>query len=106
MFITANEPAWLELGGGVRRQLVSYDDRVMMVKVAFETGASGAEHNHMHTQVTQVLSGSFEVIIAGEMQVLKTGDAFYVPPFALHSCVCLEAGTLLDVFSPVREDFL
>jgi quercetin dioxygenase-like cupin family protein len=37
---------------------------------------------------------------------LQAGDGYYVPPHALHGIVCIEAGMLIDVFSPLREDFL
>jgi quercetin dioxygenase-like cupin family protein len=35
-----------------------------------------------------------------------SGDAFYIPPNVIHGAVCLEAGVLIDVFSPMREDFI
>jgi len=38
-------------------------------------------------------------------KVLKAGDVFYVAPNLIHGAVCLEAGVLIDVFSPMREDF-
>jgi quercetin dioxygenase-like cupin family protein len=53
-----------------------------------------------------VQEGAFEVEIAGKKQVLKAGDAFYVPPNTDHGCRCIEKGVLVDVFSPMREDFL
>jgi quercetin dioxygenase-like cupin family protein len=52
-----------------------------------------------------VESGIFEVEIDGHKKILTTGDAYYIPPHVLHGCVCLEAGVLIDVFSPMREDF-
>ncbi|GGH75744.1 quercetin dioxygenase-like cupin family protein [Filimonas zeae] len=97
---------WQDMGGGVKRKIMCYDNRVMLVKVQFETGAVGALHSHFHTQISQVDSGVFEVEIAGEKKVLKAGDAFYVTPDAVHGVVCLEAGMLVDVFSPMREDFI
>lgn len=97
---------WSDLGGGVKRKIMCYDNRVMLVKVVFEKGAVGALHSHHHTQISHVDSGVFEVEIAGEKKVLKAGDAFYVTPDAIHGVVCLEAGMLVDVFSPMREDFI
>jgi len=38
--------------------------------------------------------------------VLNAGDAFYIPPNVLHGAICREAGVLIDVFSPMREDFI
>ena len=83
-----DEIKWECASPGVERQVFGYDDRVMLVKVSY------------------VESGVFELTIGGEKQLLKTGDGFYVPPNTLHGSVCLEAGVLIDVFSPHREDFL
>ena len=51
-------------------------------------------------------SGEFDVTIDGVQKRLCAGDGFYVHPHLDHGAVCLKAGVLLDVFSPVREDFL
>jgi quercetin dioxygenase-like cupin family protein len=53
-----------------------------------------------------VASGKFELTIEGEKRILEAGDGYYVAPDELHGCVCLEAGILIDTFSPVRADFL
>jgi quercetin dioxygenase-like cupin family protein len=106
LFVENNDIAWEETAPGIKRKIMSYDERLMVVKVAFEKGAIGTLHQHHHTQITHVESGSFEVEISGEKKVLKSGDAFYVPPNAVHGAVCLEDGVLIDVFSPMREDFV
>ncbi len=77
-----------------------------MVLVRFEKGAIGSLHHHRHRQVSYVESGSFEVTIEGRSEVLKQGDSFFVAPDLVHGVVALEAGCLVDVFSPAREDFL
>ena len=106
VFITGNEVNWEATAPGMKRKIMAWDERLMLVRVEFEKGGIGAQHSHYHTQITHVESGSFEVEISGEKKVLGAGDVFYVPPHALHGAVCLEAGVLIDVFSPVREDFL
>lgn len=105
-FIKDADLAWELVGEGIKRKIMSYDERLMLVKVAFETGGIGAVHQHHHTQITHVESGVFEVEIDGEKQMLKTGDGFYIPPNVWHGAVCIEAGVLIDVFSPMREDFI
>ena len=55
------------------------------------------EHDNKHFVIDQ---------INNQKQILKQGDGFYIPPNAVHGCVCLEKGVLIDVFSPKREDFL
>ena len=106
VFIENDEMPWETAGHGMKRKIMSYDERLMVVKVEFEKGAVGSLHQHHHTQITHVESGAFEVEIGGERKVLKGGDAFYVPPNTVHGAVCLEPGVLIDIFSPMREDFI
>lgn len=103
--INAQMP-WEDLGNGIQRQVFGYNDQIMLVKAKFEAGAIGTLHEHHHTQVTYVDSGVFEMTIGAEKRMLQQGDGFYVPPHTIHGCVCIEAGTLIDAFNPVREDFL
>jgi quercetin dioxygenase-like cupin family protein len=95
-----------QVDSGVNRKIMAYDDQLMLVKVFFDQGGVGALHSHPHSQITHIESGVFEVEIDAVKKVLKTGDAFYIPPHVLHGAVCLEKGVLIDVFSPMREDFI
>lgn len=97
---------WEELGGGVSRKILGFDNQIMMVRVRFEKGALGSPHQHFHTQATYVVSGRFQFEIDGLKCEVVGGDGVYIEPNLLHSAICLEAGELIDVFSPVREDFL
>ncbi|TKC09548.1 cupin domain-containing protein [Pedobacter frigoris] len=106
LFQIENEIQWEDLGNGIKRQIFGYDDRIMLVKAKFEIGAVGELHQHHHTQVTYVDSGSFEMTIGNEKRIINKGDGYYVPPNVIHGCVCLEAGMLIDSFTPHREDFL
>ncbi len=105
-FQIGNEMKWETPDPGIRRQIMGYDGQLMMVKVVFEKGAVGTVHTHYHSQATYVASGKFELTIGGEKRILTTGDGYYVAPDEPHGCVCLEAGTLIDTFSPMRADFL
>lgn len=106
IFIQDEHVPWEDLGAGVKRKVLSYDNKLMMVKVYFEQGAIGPLHQHHHSQITLVQSGSFEVIIGEERKILLAGDVFYIPPHLMHGCVCKESGVLIDTFSPMREDFV
>ena len=106
IFSKADTMEWEELGGGVSRKILGWDNQIMMVKVKFEKGAEGSPHQHFHTQTTYVAGGKFEFTVGDKKQVVKEGDGVYIPPNILHGAVCIEEGILIDVFSPVREDFL
>jgi len=105
-FQIEQETPWQDAGPGVQRQVYGYGEALMLVKAKFEKGAEGTPHQHPHLQATYVASGAFEVTIGGQKNVVVAGDGFYVPADVLHGCTCLEAGVLIDAFSPCREDFL
>jgi len=105
-FFIASEEKIYHPDEGITRQFVGYDKDMMMVKVTFEKGAVGSQHTHPHVQTTYVASGKFEMTIGNETKIIQEGDGYYVAPNIIHGCVCLEAGILIDVFTPVREDFL
>ncbi|MEL7186985.1 MAG: cupin domain-containing protein [Pseudomonadota bacterium] len=95
-----------DIGGGIRRQMLGYNDSLMVVRVEFEEGAEGYVHAHPHSQVSYVESGEFDVFVDGERKRLGPGDSFCVQPNLDHGAVCRKPGVLLDVFNPAREDFL
>lgn len=95
-----------DLGGGIQRKVLSQGDKIMTVEVSFEEGAVGALHQHLHEQATYILMGSFEFTIDDKTFICQMGDTLFIPSNSLHGCRCLETGTLLDIFTPIREDFL
>ncbi len=95
-----------DLGGGVKRKILSRGGKMMAVEVCFDKGSVGAMHTHKHEQISYVLEGSFELNIGGEKSVIKKGDSYYVEPDVEHGVLALESGKLLDIFTPQREDFL
>lgn len=91
---------------GVQRRILAYTDELMCVENHFEKGAVGALHHHPHTQITYVVSGQFEFEIDGVKKIVNPGDSMLKKDGIEHGCVCLEKGILLDIFSPMREDFV
>ena len=101
-----DERTLIDLGGGTTRRILSYNEELMAVEVGFETGAVGSVHTHPHTQCSYVLSGRFSYSVEGESVELNPGDSIVVPANLPHGTVCLEKGVLLDVFTPMRKDFI
>lgn len=85
---------------------MTYNDHLMLVKVAFEKGGVGSLHHHPHLQMSYIAEGVFDVSIGEDKKVLNPGDVFFVPSGEVHGVVCLEKGLLIDVFNPARKDFL
>ena len=95
-----------DLGGGVSRKVLAYNDQLMIVEVRFEKGGVGSAHTHPHLQSTYVKSGRFCFDIDGQKVEVAEGDTIAFPSGIIHGTVCLEAGVLLDIFNPMREDFV
>ena len=100
------EPAWKDLGGGVKRRVLAHTADMMAVEVRFESGGVGAPHRHPHAQCTYVQSGAFVFAVGGREYPVQAGDTLAFERNETHGCVCTAAGTVVDVFSPMREDFL
>ena len=86
-FIFAEGKEWEPAGEGVVRQIMGYNDDIMVVKVKFEKGAVGAVHHHIHSQVTYVESGKFEFTINGVKQSISI-------PGSRHTQPCTASGSL------------
>lgn len=96
----------VDAGNGAVRQVLSESPELMVVAFTFQTGGEGALHSHPHIQSTYVESGRFRFSLEGKSFEVGPGDSFVIPSEASHGCVCLEAGRLIDTFTPRRDDFL
>lgn len=105
-FVVSTTTPWEFVSDGVRRQILGWGPDLMMVRAEFAPGAVGAIHRHPHRQVTYVAAGRFRVTLGEETRELGPGDCFFVLADEPHGVVALQAGTLIDTFTPVREDFL
>ncbi|MBQ7560245.1 MAG: cupin domain-containing protein [Synergistaceae bacterium] len=95
-----------DLGGGVSRRILAYTEKLMIVEVNFLAGSVGTVHTHPHSQNVYIISGKFKFDVNGQEIEVSAGDSLAFEPNLPHGTLCLEAGTLLDIFTPMREDFL
>ena len=91
---------------GIARQMV-YGERIMVCRLTIAARTVTPIHSHMHEQVTLVERGRADFFVAGERRVAKAGDVLVFPSNILHGATMLdEEVVLVDIFSPLREDFL
>lgn len=98
--------SWEIIDEKIKRKVMTYNQALMLVKVAFLKGGIGTMHKHPHLQISYIASGVFETTIGEDTKILKEGDVYFVPSDVMHGVVCLEDGILVDVFNPMREDFV
>ena len=106
LFVPHGEAEAIEAAPGVTRRVLAYTDGLMCVENTFLTGAVGSIHSHLHTQLTYVVSGKFRFQVGDEVYEVSAGDTLLKQDGILHGCVALEGGVLLDIFTPMREDFV
>ncbi len=82
-----------------------HSDAMTFVWWRIEDGAAVPEHAHPHEQVVNMLEGTLALTVDGEEHVLHAGDVFAIPGGVRHSARALGPSRVLDVFSPVREDY-
>ena len=82
-----------------------HSDKTTHVYWDIEEGAELPEHSHPHEQIANVLDGTYELTVDGERHVLNAGDVLVIPGGATHSGRSHTPCRILDVFSPVREEY-
>jgi quercetin dioxygenase-like cupin family protein len=82
-----------------------HGDQATFGIVEVKKGSALPSHHHHHEQITFVLEGELEMNIGGEPMTLKPGNFHVIPSNVPHSAVANMDCKLIDVFSPVREDY-
>src|SRR3954470_17929265 len=83
----------------------AHDARLTVGEIDLAAGAVVASHQHPHDQLSYVISGEAEFTIGAETQVMRAGMVALIPGGTPHGCRALAACRLVDVFTPVREDY-
>lgn len=106
MFVYNQDAAVTACEPGVGRKVLAYEEEVMMCEITFEKGAKGMRHSHPHKQITYIAEGEFLFTIGEESRKVSKGDSVFMPSGVEHETQCLQAGKLVDVFVPMRKEFV
>jgi len=91
---------------GIERQMF-VGKEVMICRFRFAPFLVTPEHRHPHEQMSLVISGRLRFFVEGEERIASPGDALHFPPNCLHGATMMdEEVVLIDIFTPLREDFL
>ena len=97
---------WYTKPGDTTRKILVYEPQILMMRNAFTRGLTGPLHNHPHVQASYIVSGRFEITIDGITKEMGPGDSFLIQSNLMHAAKCLEVGEIIEVFTPIREDFI
>jgi quercetin dioxygenase-like cupin family protein len=104
-FYRVDELPTLEILPGCRTR-VPYGENLMLSYLEIDEGAEVPWHHHPHEQGGILLSGRLQLSIGDETRICEPGSLFLIPPDVPHRAVAIGGpATVLDVFSPLREDY-
>jgi quercetin dioxygenase-like cupin family protein len=90
----------------MQRQVLAYNNNLMLVRHHFLKGWKGTSHSHPHEQLVYVVTGRIEFDGDGKTIELRSGDSVIVEGNVEHQATALEDSEVLDVFAPYREDYV
>ena len=91
---------------GMVRQVLAHNPQLMLVRHFFEKGWVGARHSHPHEQLVYVVKGKLRIDIDGKKTFeVSAGESFVVDGGVEHGASALEEAEVLDIFTPMREEY-
>lgn len=106
MFIKTNQATWHELMPGIRVSTLVSGEKTLMSRFILEAGRTLPMHSHPHEQTGYLIQGHMTLTIGGVEYDVEPGDSWTIPGGVEHGAVIHQSSLALEVFSPVREDYL
>jgi quercetin dioxygenase-like cupin family protein len=91
---------------GIRMKTLCHGDRTLMTEFILEQGSALPMHAHPHEQTGYLVKGRIRLTIGSQQQDIQPGDSWCIPPSVEHGAQIIENSVAIEVFSPVREDYL
>ena len=106
MFAPCTRDGFQEVIDGIRMKTLVYGDKTLMAEFRLSKGADLPVHQHPHEQTGYLVSGRIDLTVDGVVHAVGAGDSWCIPGGAAHSAKVHEDAVAIEVFAPVREDYL
>jgi quercetin dioxygenase-like cupin family protein len=106
MFYRRNDLGYRELAEGMRLKTLVHGAKTLLSEFRLEGGRSLPSHRHPHEQTGYLVSGRLRLIIGDQKVYAEPGDSWCIQGDVVHGAEILEDSVVVEVFSPVREDYL
>ncbi len=100
------ENPWIQIAPGIKRRTIASGATMYQMRAELEAGSRLPEHSHAQEQIAHVISGRMRMFVAGVAHELTAGDAVYLASNVPHGVETIEDTTVIDTFSPPRDDYL
>ena len=106
MFNRSDDVAPVPMLDGIERRSLTYGDKMLLVEFTLKAGAVLPEHTHSYEQIGYLCKGAGRLWIGEECREIAPGSSWCIPADVPHKAEFTEDSLALDVFHPVREDYL
>ncbi|MCD4717224.1 MAG: cupin domain-containing protein [Desulfobacterales bacterium] len=106
MFYKKSDEGYNEALEGIRRKTLVYGEKTLMCEFRLDKGKTLPMHSHPHEQSGYLVSGRINMIVEDEKFAVGPGEGWCIKGNVEHGAETLEDSVIVEVFSPVREDYL
>ena len=106
MIVRDKDKGFVSPFAGVARKTLAVGEKGLLSKFMLAAGAQLQSHSHPHEQIGYLINGEIVLVIGQQEYRLLPGDSWAIPSGAVHSVDVIQPAEIIEVFVPVREDFL
>lgn len=106
MFAKHDSSGYNEALPGIQMKTLCYGEKTLMTEFLLKANCKLPFHKHPYEQTGYLVSGNIRLTISGEKQNILPGDSWCIPENAEHGAEIIEDSIALEIFSPVRKDYL
>ena len=106
MFVYNQEQSVVKAAPGVNRKVLAHDEGLMVCEFLLDEGTLLASHTHPNKQITYVVHGHLRYTVGDETRIVGAGDSVLLASNVPHSIIVEEDSYVIDVFTPLREEYL
>ncbi len=106
MFYTHGEDSYTQLLEGIYIKTLVYGEKTLTAQFKLEKGSKLPLHKHPHEQTGYMVSGRMKFTVAEKTHIVEPGDSWCIEGNIQHGAEALEDAIVIEVFTPVRGDYL
>jgi len=106
MFEKYSKKGYRQVLVGIEQKTLTHGNKTLMVEFRLQKDASLPMHAHPHEQAGYLVKGRIRLTIGVDVHEVSEGDSWCIPGGMLHGAEIIEESVAVEVFSPVREDYL
>lgn len=102
----SSDSGYIQAAAGIKRKTLIYGEKTLMTEFLLEKGTDLPMHSHPEEQTGYLVSGHITLTIGGAAYDVRPGDSWRVPGGVVHGAKILDNSVAVEVFAPVREDYI